>query len=301
MWRGGLGGALGGGVLAGLAALARLTGCIVVLLLVAWAALALALLSIPWRRRLVVAAGTVIAILVASGTFVALNPTLTARPPTARLASARHAVRAREKTVYSLPGTDPQALVAQGPLGRFLTMLAFRTSFSAMQQDFYPTYALRSIDEKLKVVLVQGFGRFSPFGPAYSHLPARFDWRQDRWCLIWLPWVALGFAWAVARGRRLVREGRPPTCWAVLLHAAIAWVCVTLFLPLAWDRYLLPIQPTTALLAGAAAVSSFDHLVGWRARRGPQAGGERDHPAASTLSETVARMDDDQDHSSCAR
>jgi hypothetical protein len=234
--------------------------------LVACAALTLALTRIAWRRRLVVAAAAPIVILVAAGTFVALDPTLTARPPTARLAAAGLAAGPRERWVLNLPGTDPHALVRQQPLGRFLTMLAFRKSFSAVQQEFYPTYALQSLADKLKVVLVQGFGRFSPFGPAYSHLPARYDWQQDRWCLIWLPWVALGVAWAVARGRRQVHEGRPPTAWGVLLYAAIAWACVTLYLPLAWDRYLLPIQPPAALLAAAAAVSSFDHVVGWLTR-----------------------------------
>jgi 4-amino-4-deoxy-L-arabinose transferase-like glycosyltransferase len=266
-WRG-LGVALGGGVLAGLAALAKLTGCIIFLLLVASAALALVLPRIPPRRKAVVAAGALTFTLVGAGTLLALNPTLTAQPPAAALASPRVTAVPRDESeqVPDLPGSDPEALVRQGPAGRFLTMLAYRKSFSAMQQEFYPIYALRTITDKLEVVLVQGFGRFSPFGPAYSHIPARFDWPQDRWGLIWLPWVALGAGWAVERGRRQVREGRPPTAWFLLLHAAIAWVCVTLYIPLAWDRYLLPIQPATALLAAGAAVSCFDHIVGAKAR-----------------------------------
>ena len=34
------------------------------------------------------------------------------------------------------------------------------------------------------------------------------------------------------------------------------------YLPLAWDRYLLPLVPTTALLAAGAAVAVVESLTG---------------------------------------
>ena len=46
----------------------------------------------------------------------------------------------------------------------------------------------------------------------------------------------------------------------VLLDAAA-------LLPLAWDRYLLSLQPGSALLAAGVAVAAADHLAGAIGRR----------------------------------
>jgi hypothetical protein len=118
--------------------------------------------------------------------------------------------------------------------------------------------ALRTPIDRLKAVAVQGFGRFGPFGPSHSDSTRRFDSQQDWGALIWGPWVALGLIWAVARGREQLREGMPPTAWAVLVQAVVAIAVVSAFIPLAWDRYYLPVEAGCALVASGAAVSAFD-------------------------------------------
>ena len=42
----------------------------------------------------------------------------------------------------------------------------------------------------------------------------------------------------------------------MLVHFAVAFAVVTLYLPMAWDRYLLPIQAPAALLAAGVAVAA---------------------------------------------
>jgi hypothetical protein len=39
-----------------------------------------------------------------------------------------------------------------------------------------------------------------------------------------------------------VRDGRPPTAWALVLSGLVTTLTVLLFIPMAWDRYYLPIQ-----------------------------------------------------------
>ena len=43
---------------------------------------------------------------------------------------------------------------------------------------------------------------------------------------------------------------QPPTAWAILIYFVVALSVVTVYLPMAWDRYFLPIQAPAALLAG---------------------------------------------------
>jgi hypothetical protein len=71
----------------------------------------------------------------------------------------------------------------------------------------------------------------------------------------------MGALWAGFRGRRQLREGVPPTAWAILLQAVLALATVTIYIPLAWDRYYLPIESGLTLLAAGAAVATFDRLV----------------------------------------
>ena len=75
--------------------------------------------------------------------------------------------------------------------------------------------------------------------------------------MLWLPLVAVGAVSAWLRGREQRRRGEPPTSWAVLMMAAVALVAVAMFIPLAWDRYFLPIQPGAVLLASAALTWPF--------------------------------------------
>jgi hypothetical protein len=41
----------------------------------------------------------------------------------------------------------------------------------------------------------------------------------------------------------------PPSAFGLLIWVAVAWAVVAAYLPMAWDRYLLPIQAPNALLA----------------------------------------------------
>ncbi len=228
------------GVLGGLAVLAKLTGLIVLIHVAAWTLLAMASSGRSRRVGAVLGAAgfaVVVAFVVGMG-----NPTLTAQP-TGPL------------------DPETQALASEGPLGRAMAMVRHRMRMSALQQGFYPEYALKTLPQKAGIALVQGFGRFSPFGPAHSHLPKLYDWPQDRWGLVWLPWVACGAVAAAARGRNQRQEDRPPTAWAVLATSAITVVCVVGYIPMAWDRYLLPLLPWSALLAALFAVALYDRLA----------------------------------------
>ena len=50
-------------------------------------------------------------------------------------------------------------------------------------------------------------------------------------------------------------------CAAVVVWAVCAWVVVTLYLPMAWDRYQLPIQSGNALLAAIGLASLWKRLL----------------------------------------
>ncbi len=241
-WAAALAGFAGSGVLGGLAALTKLTGVALPAHVATWAALACVL---PWARvprKALVAAGAVTFTVAATLTFVAGNPTMTASPA-------------------GPLDPEPAVLAREGPPGRFLAMIRHRVAISSLQQKFYPHYALKGLRQKAEVVFVQGFGRFSPFGPTRSHQPALLDWVQDRWALAWAPWVALGVLGAAFGGLRQARAGRPPTAWAVVGSAAVTLAGVVGYIPLAWDRYLLPLQPWSALLAAYGATAAFDAIA----------------------------------------
>ena len=71
-------------------------------------------------------------------------------------------------------------------------MVNFRLKTSRGQQESFPHNALKAIGDKFRVFAVQGFGRFSPFGPAKSISEVRYDRRQDWGALLWWPIVLLG-------------------------------------------------------------------------------------------------------------
>ncbi|MGE5754534.1 MAG: 4-amino-4-deoxy-L-arabinose transferase, partial [Planctomycetaceae bacterium] len=211
------------------------------------AVLAACLPGILLGRKLAVAVAAMISGVVALGTFVALNPFLTAQP--------RRPLP---------PGL--QSLADRSIVGRAQWLVAHRTSVSRGQTALFSDYALRTPADKLAAVAVQGFGRFGPLGPSHSNSRVRFEWRQDRGGLLWGPCVVAGASWALVRGLRQRARGEPPTSWAVLVAASVAALIVTAYLPLAWDRYFLSLQPGSALLAAGAAVAAFDHLAGARAK-----------------------------------
>jgi len=241
---------LAAGLLGGLAVLAKLNGGLGLITLAAWAGLAAVLPGFGPKGKAAFAGLAVAAGAVAFGTFVALNPLMTAHPR-GRLAP------------------DAAGLAREGLRGRALATLRHRVAVSELAQGRFPRDALRTPGQKLAAVAVQGFGRFGPFGPAHADSTRRFDRGQDWGGLIWGPWVAGGAAWAAARGGSQRRAGEPPTAWAVGVYALAALAAVTAFIPLAWDRYLMDLQPGAALLAAGAAVAGFDRLAGSR-KPGPE-------------------------------
>jgi asparagine N-glycosylation enzyme membrane subunit Stt3 len=49
---------------------------------------------------------------------------------------------------------------------------------------------------------------------------------------------------------------------ALAIWAALAWFTVTAYLPMAWDRYLMPLQSVNALLAAVGVSTLLDRLPG---------------------------------------
>ncbi|MBX6313050.1 MAG: phospholipid carrier-dependent glycosyltransferase [Isosphaeraceae bacterium] len=228
------------GVLGGLAILTKLNGALGLMIVASWAVLALVLPGFPIEKKGWVLVEAAIAAPVAFATFVALNPFMTAPAKGLPPELAQH--------------------VGTGLERRTEVVLSHRAQVSREAQKLFPSYALTTPIEKLKVVAVQGFGRFGLFGPRDhdSTKPyPRFDAHRDRGAWLWLPWVLAGAAWAVVRGGRQARAGQPPTAWAALLQAAVAFGTITAFIPLAWDRYVLSIQPGAALLAAGVASAAW--------------------------------------------
>ncbi|HEV3165170.1 MAG TPA: phospholipid carrier-dependent glycosyltransferase [Isosphaeraceae bacterium] len=234
------------GVFAGLATLSKLNGALALLIIAAWVVLTASLPRVAIRAKIAIGVAAMVTGIAAALTFFELNPYLTA-----------------QLEVRRLGGNQPIAqIAAMSPWGRARAMLELRLNVPLDQQKVFPNYALTSPTAKIEAVVVQGFGRFGPFGPAHSDSTKRFDWNQDRGALIWLPWVVLGAIWAASRGRRQFRAGEPTTSWAILLQAIVALATVTAFIPLAWDRYYLSLQPGSALFAAGVAVAALDSLVG---------------------------------------
>jgi 4-amino-4-deoxy-L-arabinose transferase-like glycosyltransferase len=232
------------GLLVGLAAAAKLSGLLSAIVIASWMLLATALHGFPLVRKIRIVIGVAFAAVCALTTFVALNPMVTARPK----------------------GAPPAQLLAplppdQSRLDRLKTMIVHRVEVSARAREQFPHNAVATPLEKLSAVAIQGFGRFGAFGPrdhdstvAYPRFALDRDWGSA----VWLPVVLLG-GWLVARrGLAQIRAQEPPTFLALALQAALTLGVVTAFLPLAWDRYYLSIQPVACLLAAAALVAGYD-------------------------------------------
>ena len=187
-------------------------------------------------RRLALSAGLGGAIVAAVGTFVVFNPFMTAHPG------------------GPLPA-DMQAIAEMGIGDRFLFLVDHRREVSRGQQRMFPHNAIQTWAERARVVAVQGFGRFGPLGPRKSDSTVRYDLAQDWGALVWLPLVAAGLVWSIVMGRRQLAEGEPPAAWALALWACLALAAVVGYLPMAWDRYELPIQAPAALLAALPLAS----------------------------------------------
>jgi hypothetical protein len=235
-----LGLVVGSGILCGLATLSKLNGALGGLILGSWALLAIPLPGFPWRSKPVYVLATVACGCVSFVTFAALNPFLFAHPSVS--------VDAKMQSIARLGFLDRVKVVAD-----------HRVNYSARQQLGFPKDALTTPLAKIEAMVVQGFGRFGHFGTrGWTDSTIRFDWDQDRGALAWLPWVLLGLMLALWRGHRQLLTKQPPTAWAVVAQAGVALVVVTAFIPLAWDRYFLSIQPGFALLGAFAVVEGFD-------------------------------------------
>jgi 4-amino-4-deoxy-L-arabinose transferase-like glycosyltransferase len=233
--------ALGGGVFTGLAVLAKLNGTIAGMILAAWMVLGLVLRRGTLGSKLALVGATFAAGLVAFGLFAALNPFLTAHPT----------------GPLSAPS---QAMAKETFVERLGTVMEHRVGVSTNARDQFPNDALTTPRDKLAAVAVQGYGRFSPFGPGHSDSRIRFDWRQDWGAVVWIPLVLAGLVVSLLQGRAQYRAGEPPAAWAIALAWAVALVVVTGFIPLAWDRYYISLQPGAALLAAAALTAPFARL-----------------------------------------
>jgi hypothetical protein len=241
----------GAGVLAGLATLAKLNGVLGLIVVSAWIGLAMSKPGCSWALRSILLAAGAVAGFVAFATFVALNPFLTAHPE------------------GPLPATASD-LAHRTLAERCLFLVEHRLTVPRGQQDLFPHNALRTPGDKIKAMVVQGFGRFGPLGARrhdsehgwWFDSTRRYDWAQDRGALIWLPWVAAGAVVMAVRGRRQQDEGRVATAWALLVQVVVTLAVVTAFLPLAWDRFFLSVQAGSCLLAAGAAVALVRWLAG---------------------------------------
>jgi hypothetical protein len=242
------------GIPAGLAVLAKLNGGLGLMTLGAWALLGSTLNDVPVRNRLALLGGTALAGLVAFAVFVAGNPLMTADPQ---------------------PAPAGSRLAAAGPIGRTDAVIRHRLGVPRDQQTLFPDDALETLPEKAAAVAVQGFGRFGPLGRKrfdarrqvwWFDSTRRYDRAQDLGAVAWLPVVLVGAGVLARWGRRRRREGFAPVPWAVLAQAALALLVVTAFLPLAWDRYFLGLQPGASLLGAAALVAAGEAILG-RVRR----------------------------------
>lgn len=231
------------GVFSGLSIACKFNGFLALIVVSAWCGLGLVARGLgPWRR-LGLAGGAVVTVAMAIVTFLALNPALTAHPrgPLAR---------------------DMAPRAGEGPWRRFQEMIKVRIDTAASQKQMakFSGYVLDSPLDKAGVFAVQGFGRFGPLGPSGSDSEVRYETRQDWGLVLWWPLVALGIGQSWQRGRQQLRDGLPPTSLALLVWAVLAWVVVAAYLPLAWDRYLLPIQAPNALLGAVGLCAIFSRL-----------------------------------------
>ena len=76
-----------------------------------------------------------------------------------------------------------------------------------------------------------------------------------------MPLVFFGLVASIRLGLRQYRAGQPPTALALVVWAIVAWAVVTVYLPMAWDRYLLPIQSGNACSAAVAVAAIWQRIA----------------------------------------
>jgi 4-amino-4-deoxy-L-arabinose transferase-like glycosyltransferase len=230
------------GCTAGLSILAKFNGILALLTLAGWTVLGLRDPRAAAARKLALAAGLTGAIIAAGTMFVSLNPFMTAHPEPPLTA-------------------EMQTLKELGWRNRFLFLASHRAEVSRWQQRNFSHNAIQTGAERALVVAVQGLGRFGPLGPRKSDSTRRYDLAQDWGAILWLPLVLAGLVRAIWLGKKQDSVGEAPTAWALVIWFVIAVAVVAAYLPLAWDRYQLPIQAPASLLAAILLASA------WRALR----------------------------------
>lgn len=216
--------AAGAGLFAGLAASSKLNGLLAGIVIVAWAGMA------AGRTKALSVGFAALAALIGAIVFLLLNPFLYADP--------------KGLKASNFAQFEPMTVVERG-----FFLLKHRVDVSAQGQKTFPADALTNVPQKAAALVVQGFGRFSPLGPRRDDSRTRFDPAQDWPIVIWLPWVVAGAALAW-------RDGHNPRTAAgpyLLVWFGAAVVTVGAFLPLAWNRYYLPIVIPSIVLASGFA------------------------------------------------
>ncbi len=241
-WIGAILVAIGAGAAAGLAVLSKLNGGLALMVLSAWGVLFAIAPGPASRRKAAVLVATLAAWPVAFLVFLAGNPFLTAQPP--------------------LAANSPASLHAGRSIAdRTKVVLDHRFSVSRSAQDLFPADATATLPTKAAAIAVQGFGRFGPLGPSRTDSTRRYDPGQDLGAIAWWPVVITG-AWVLARRARAAWvDAEPPMAASLLVYAIVAIVTVGAFLPMAWDRYFLSIQPPIALLGASAIGAGIERLT----------------------------------------
>jgi hypothetical protein len=230
------------GVFAGMALLCKLNGFVGLGIVTAWCGIACLAPYLSIGRKLAMIGTTIVTIAVALATTVALDPYYTAKP------DGKLPERAR-------------VLKSKDIWQRFRHQVSKRLEISSEQKKNFPDDALFDVPEKARVILMQGFGRFGPFGPRKPDSRIRYDFSQDRGMFLWLPLVLVGFWESVRLGCAQIRGALPPSGLALVAWAVCAWIVVTIYLPMAWDRYQLPIQSGNALLAAVGLMRLWDRFA----------------------------------------
>ena len=227
-----------GGIATGLAASSKLNGLLAGIVLVVW-----------WfvgghENRAKRLFQVTLAGLLGAGLFVVLNPFLYG-------------------TSNGLNTSGIKQFEGMGLTERLWFMMDHRLSVSGQGQKTFPNDALKGFAEKAKAMAIQGFGRFSPFGPRPDDSRVRYQWSQDWSSILWIPWVLAGAVHAARDSGANQNQRR------ILAY----WVCAVLvvgaFLPMAWNRYYLPLAIPSILLAAGAVGWCTDWLIG-RWQKGPR-------------------------------
>ena len=220
-----------GGIATGLAASSKLNGLLAGIVLIAWA-----LAGIEQNRnRIRGIVCMLLAGIIGATFFILLNPFF-----------------------YSYPQgiKDPSlnTISEMGLWGRIKFVIDHRVGVSSQGQKSFPNDALTTIPDKAKALVVQGFGRFSPFGPRPDDSRIRYEFRQDGSALIWLPLVIFG-AVVAFRDTGKYQNGR-----LILIYWICSIIVVGSFLPLAWNRYYLPIVIPSIILASGGIGWAMEYL-----------------------------------------